>query len=199
LSVTIDTAKPTVTTAVFNYLTAQQLVYTFSEAMAPLTLTSFNVTITDTDTSTDLDNGNFAAAKSGGNTIATFTFPGYANSILPDGNYQSVVTGQQDVAGNAMAVDPSAPYSFFVLAGDADRSKTVDTIDFNLLAANFSQSGQNFSQGDFSYDGTVDTIDFNLLAANFSKALAAPAAAAAPSGSLFSQSLVNSTLASQVL
>src|SRR5439155_22740774 len=77
--------------------------------------------------------------------------------------------------------------NFFVLSADANRSRTVDTIDFNILAVNFSQTGKTFSQGNFDYDalGNVDTIDFNLLAANFSKTLApasAPAAKAAAPG-----------------
>ena len=74
------------------------------------------------------------------------------------------------------ASNPStAPFTFdfFVLAGDADRSRTVDTIDFNILATNFALSGKTFSQGDFDYSGTVDTIDFNLLANRFSQSLAA--------------------------
>ena len=77
----------------------------------------------------------------------------------------------RDVAGNYIASDPTV--NFFTLSGDADRNKTVDTIDFNILASNFGQSGKNFSQGDFNYDTTVDTIDFNLLATNFSKTLPA--------------------------
>src|SRR5207253_11238087 len=58
-----------------------------------------------------------------------------------------------------------------VLYGDADLSGTVDTIDFNLLASNFSQSGKVWYDGDFNYSGTVDTIDFNLLATNFAQSL----------------------------
>ena len=48
----------------------------------------------------------------------------------------------------------------------------MDTIDFNVLAANFSHSETDFSRGDFSYDTKTDTIDFNLLVANFGKELA---------------------------
>ena len=50
---------------------------------------------------------------------------------------------------------------------------TVDTVDFNNLAANFSSTTAVWGQGDFNYDGAVDTVDFNLLAANFSQTLAA--------------------------
>ena len=59
----------------------------------------------------------------------------------------------------------------------------MDTVDFNILAANFSQSGKTFSQGNFDYDstGSVDTIDFNLLAANFGKMLAPASVSASAS------------------
>jgi len=64
----------------------------------------------------------------------------------------------------------------YTLAGDANLDLTVDTVDFNLLAASFSQSGKFWENGDFNYDGSVDTVDFNLLASNFSKTAAGPAA-----------------------
>jgi fibronectin-binding autotransporter adhesin len=57
-------------------------------------------------------------------------------------------------------------YTYF---GDANLDLTVDTVDFNLLAANFSGAGNVWAQGDFNYDTNVDTVDFNLLAANFGK------------------------------
>src|SRR5439155_23440413 len=50
--------------------------------------------------------------------------------------------------------------------GDANIDGVVDTLDFNLLAVNFAQSGKTWKQGDFTFDGVVDTIDFNVLAAN---------------------------------
>jgi hypothetical protein len=54
------------------------------------------------------------------------------------------------------------------LAGDANHDRSVDTVDFNLLAANFSGAGKEWGDGDFNFDTIVDTVDFNLLAANFS-------------------------------
>ena len=85
------------------------------------------------------------------------------------------------------SVNDTAVLIRYTLYGDATLNRTVDTIDFNILAVNFSQTGKTFSQGNFDYDalGNVDTIDFNLLAANFSKTLApasAPAAKAAAPG-----------------
>jgi len=65
----------------------------------------------------------------------------------------------------------------YTYAGDANLDATVDTVDFNLLAANFSQSGKNWVNGDFNYDATVDTVDFNLLASNFGQVLPASSVA----------------------
>jgi acetyl esterase/lipase len=50
--------------------------------------------------------------------------------------------------------------------GDANRDGLVNLSDFNILAANFGQSG-GWRQGDFNSDGMIDLGDFNLLAANF--------------------------------
>jgi dockerin type I repeat protein len=72
-------------------------------------------------------------------------------------------------------VDSTALLIRFVYYGDANLDGTVDTIDFNLLAASFSQTGKVWFSGDFNYDGSVDTTDFNLLASNFSQTLSAPA------------------------
>jgi len=59
------------------------------------------------------------------------------------------------------------------LAGDANHDRTIDTIDFNLLAANFGGTSKVWAQGDFNYDTLVDTVDFNLLASNFSQTVPA--------------------------
>src|SRR5205814_6788661 len=98
--------------------------------------------------------------------------------VLPDGNYTADTGRVTDLYGNTMTSYTSP--TFFVLTADANRDRTVDTIDFNLLATNFAQSGKTFSQGDFNYDTVVDTIDFNLLASKFATTVPAPAASATP-------------------
>jgi hypothetical protein len=62
----------------------------------------------------------------------------------------------------------------FTSYGDANLDGSVDTIDFNLLAAHFSHAGE-WRDGDFNYDTSVDSIDFNLLAANFGQTLSTDA------------------------
>jgi hypothetical protein len=122
------------------------------------------------------------AMSYGANNTATFTFPGLAQGLLPDGNYQITLnaSGVTDAAGNVLTANNVI--NTFVLTADANRDRSVDTVDFNTLAANFGLTGRTFSQGNFDYssDGLVDTIDFNLLASKFSQSLPAPSVRAGP-------------------
>jgi len=50
--------------------------------------------------------------------------------------------------------------------GDANNNNVVNTVDFNLLKANFNIPNFNpFT--DFNNDGVVNTVDFNTLKGNF--------------------------------
>jgi hypothetical protein len=71
-------------------------------------------------------------------------------------------------------VDATSVLIRFTSYGDANLDGSVDTIDFNLLAAHFSHAGE-WRDGDFNYDTSVDSIDFNLLAANFGQTLSTDA------------------------
>jgi hypothetical protein len=81
-----------------------------------------------------------------------------------------------DLAGNPLT--SPVTFNFFFLNADANHDRTVDTLDFNALAANFGTTGRTFSQADFNYDGAVDTLDFNSLAANFGRSLPPPTSVA---------------------
>jgi hypothetical protein len=108
----------------------------------------------------------------GSTNTATFTLsPG----VPVDANYNASVSAGAVANVNGTPSASGYNFSFFVLAADANRDKTVDLTDFTILAANFNTSGKNFSQGNFSYDGvgTVDLTDFTILAANFNDSLPA--------------------------
>lgn len=63
----------------------------------------------------------------------------------------------------------------YVDSGDANLDGRVNTVDFNVLAGNFGQSGMDWFTGDFDNDGTVDSDDFAILAGSYGKgATAAP-------------------------
>lgn len=84
-------------------------------------------------------------------------------------NYHAMLAANSvsNYSNNANA--SSATLDYYFLAGDGDRSRTVDIQDFNLLAINFGKSGQTFTQGNYDYstDGQVTILDFNILAVNF--------------------------------
>ena len=163
----VDTTPPTVMVASYVWQTSpNKLTFTFNEDVSA-SLASGDLSITPSV------NATYAGYDSNTNT-ATFTLP----TPLASGDYQAklIGAGVKDATGNAMAADYTLP--FFFLAADANRDRSVDTSDFNILAANFGSSGKTFADGDFNYDGAVDSIDFNILAANFSDVL--PAATPAP-------------------
>jgi hypothetical protein len=60
--------------------------------------------------------------------------------------------------------------------GDVDLNGTVDSNDFNTLAANYGAiAGAVWSSGDFNYDGKINSVDFNSLSGNFGSTIPAPA------------------------
>ena len=172
-----DTTPPTVDSAafVFNLLaTPMSVTLDFSENVQA-SLAAGDLVLRNLTTNTTVPTGNITI--SGYNTttdVATVTFPGYANGVLPDGRYRlQIAPGSvTDAAGNAVASTYS--FDFFALAGDIDRDGGVSINDFNVFASNFGKaSGQTFTNGDFDADGGVSINDFNLLAGNFGRVLAA--------------------------
>src|SRR5262249_38361046 len=148
---------------------------TFSENVS-VSLAPADFLIENLTTMATLPASSIALNYASATNTATLTFPA---GVLPDGNYLVTVASASitDSAGKALDGDgngiagPDHTFTFFVLAADANHDARVDTIDFNIVAANFSRSGTDFSQGNFNYDAKTDTIDFNLLAANFGKTL----------------------------
>jgi hypothetical protein len=111
--------------------------------------------------------------------VATFTFAGLTNGVLPDGNYRATFSAGTiyDTDGRPLAIDVT--FDFFSLAGDANHDRTVDFNDLVALAQNYNTSGKTFAQGDFNYDGSVDFNDLVILAQRYNTTLAMPGGAAA--------------------
>jgi subtilisin family serine protease len=208
-SVTIDNVAPVVNSNAFVYTTGpQRYTVSFSENVAA-SIQNTDLFLQNTDTGTLVPFANIQANYDAGTNTASFTFPGYASGILPDGNYQVLIanTSFSDPAGNNIASNIAG--TFYFVGADANHDRTVDLTDFTVLAANFNGTGKTFDQGDFNYDGTVDLTDFTMLASKFNFTLAAPAAAPAavasataaapapaspsPSTSLFSDQAVQGT------
>jgi hypothetical protein len=128
--------------------------------------------LTNLTTGQPIPTANIAVQYEPATNIAHFTFPGYLNGVLPDGNYSGkILAGLPDFFGNALPAD--APFTFFFLNGDADHDRDVDVNDLGILATNWQLSGRTFSQGDFDYSGTVDVNDLGILASHWQQTLAA--------------------------
>jgi hypothetical protein len=100
---------------------------------------------------------------------ATFEFSG----VLPDGNYRATIFAAGVIGSNGLPMTQDEVFDFFFLVGDANHDRLVNLADFNALAANFGQSGRDFTQGDFNYDSLVNLDDFNILAGRFGQGLPA--------------------------
>ena len=174
LPVTIDTVAPTLTGSVFNFLTSQNLQFTFSEDVAG-GISVANFGLKDVTNNVNVPSGSLALSYAP--NTATVTFPGFSNGILTDADWEMKVSGDvRDIAGNNFA---GTLFDFFFINGDANRDRRVNLTDFNILATNFGQTNRTFAQGDFTYDGTVNLQDFNIVASRFGNSLGA---SAAPSG-----------------
>jgi hypothetical protein len=173
LPVRIDTVRPALVNQSFNFLTANEVHFTFSEDVSGgIGVTNFSLT----DVTNNVSVPNSSLAMSYLVQTATISFPGFAGGILTDADWELKANGDiNDVAGNNF---PGTIFDFFFLRGDANRDRRVNLQDFNILASNFGQTPRNFSQGDFNYDTVVNLQDFNILASRFGTALAARSAPA---------------------
>lgn len=205
----IDGIAPTVSSVVFDKLTSGQapsITVTFSEAVTGITLSdagTSSFTITDRSTNTAIPASNFTLTPVS-TSVYKITFTG-ANGAPADGDFKVTVNAAnvKDLANNPMAANTSQNYSF--LQGDIDSNtgdRKVNTVDFNVLAANFGGSSKNFAQGDLNFNGSVDSTDFGIFVAQYGKSLAAvppPAPLAVASQGIFGTSTINGDLIETVL
>jgi hypothetical protein len=194
-SITVDTVAPTLTALAdrFGFEDAQTLSYQFNGVDAS-TVTTGDVSVLAPDTSTIVP----AVSYDSGTGTATFSF----GSLLADGDYAATLNAGAvtDTAGNAVAAE-SVP--FFVLAGDANRNRTVDFQDLVALSQNYNLTGKSFSQGDFNYsgDGVVDFQDLVILSQQYNKTLPSlrPAAASLVGGTGTAKTRIKKPVADGVL
>jgi hypothetical protein len=155
-----------------------------------LSMTSVSVTgaarldLTDNDAIVDYTGGSPLAAVRGllasGYNAALWNGNGINSAVAASNAAKTTALGISEApAGggtfSGVTVDGTALLIKYTWYGDANLSGDVDTIDFNLVAANFGGGNKHWALGDFNYDTVVDTVDFNLLAANFGSAGLAPA------------------------
>lgn len=172
LSITIDTRRPQLSGSPTFVVEPTQAIDMIFDEDVQLAATNSVPSFANLTTQQELYWGNIDISFNTPKHVIV-TFPGYPRG-LPDGNYRALFSSIHliDAAGNSLT--NSVRVDFFVLAGDADRDRTVGPADFNRLATYFGQTGQVWSTGDFDYDGTAGPADFNLLASRFGTTLPPP-------------------------
>jgi subtilisin family serine protease len=145
-------------------------------------LTLSDLAVQNLTTGLPLDTSAFSFSYDTGTNTATWN----VNGILPDARLRGTIAaaGVSDRSGNALDGDGNGTggdnfnFDFFFLMADANHDGRVNLDDFNIVAANFGQTGTDFTRGDFSYDGQTNLDDFNIFAARFGNVLAGPSATA---------------------
>ncbi len=174
------TITPQVLSQQFVYLApSQRLTYQFSQNVSA-SLSTSDLTLQNLTTATTVAGASMALAYDSGTNTATFTFPGYAHGVLPDGNYRATLNAAGVTNSSGVPMSSDAVQDFFALAGDANHDRTVDISDLGILATNWQGSPRNFAQGDFNYDNVVDISDLGILATNWQVAILPPAAPVPP-------------------
>jgi hypothetical protein len=176
----LDAQPPTVSAKAFDVdRPAMAARFTFTEDVGA-SLAVGDLALVNRTTGQVIGAPDLALSYDAATRTATFTFPGFAAGVLPDGNYTATLPAGSvnDGSGNALAADAALDFTF--VQGDATRDGRVNLDDFNVLASNFGQSNTTFTRGDFTYDGTTNLADFAVLAARFGTIVpAAPSAGAA--------------------
>jgi len=189
----IDNAGPVASAPAFQYEIAPVgMSVSFDQETFDVDRTDSEIFNIETETTYNMGTAYYdAATRRAGYGVSTQT--------LPDGNYVGAHRAGtvRDAAGNPNAAPRT--FTFFVLAGDANRDRAVNLDDFTALAANFGRPGSSFSQGDFNYDRAVNLDDFTLLASKFGNVLAAPPASRTTFGATQLSALpLNDTAKSEV-
>jgi hypothetical protein len=167
---TADTTAPNVLNWSFDPTRNLTFTINMSEAIDAATVQATDLTATQLlSTGSTVNFVPTSVQQSADRGTLTFTLP-----ALPDGNYlfRLNTNSVSDDAGiplvGAVIIEDATT---FVLAGDANRDRSVDVSDLGILATNWQRTGKNFGEADFNYDGVVDVSDLGILATNWQKSL----------------------------
>jgi hypothetical protein len=176
--IALTSAAPKVVSTSFPYATAaNQIQFTFDQDMLSSSFAAGDLVLTN------VNGGAVPAVQSvqynSATKTATFFVP---SGGFADDNYTATLAAGSVSSSYGTPTSVAYSFNFFSLIGDANHDRTVNVLDFNVLATNYGKAG-NFTQGDFDYSGTISSSDFAILASQYGKTVAAP------SGSMVAQAL----------
>jgi ELWxxDGT repeat protein len=121
------------------------------------------------DTGEAIDPSAMAVTFDAQTRTARFTFPGIPNGRLAEGQYRGTILAGAVSDAGGVPLGQDEIFDVHLLLGDANQDGRVNVFDFTVLAANFNQTGRDYTQGDFNYDGLVNVSDFQILATRFNR------------------------------
>jgi hypothetical protein len=139
-----------------------RIVYKFTNNVGA-SLTSADLLLENLTNSTTVNPSNVSVSYDAATNTATFTFPGFANGILPDANYRATLlaSGVTDPEGDAIAANDVE--TFRVLTGDANDDGEVNFDDYVIIDNGYNNGLSGFENGDFNYDGEINFDDYVLI------------------------------------
>jgi V8-like Glu-specific endopeptidase len=158
-----DTEAPTVASDEFVFNTApHELKFVFSEDVSA-SLSEADLILQDVTHGTTIPTASIAVSYDPGSNTATFTFPGFANGVLPDANYLATISAGsvEDAAGNPLAADHTKSFLFKV--GDANNDGIIDGDDYAIIDNGYNFGLSGFMNGDFDYNGVIDADDYAII------------------------------------
>lgn len=168
LNVTPDDTPPTVTPLGFHYngVPAQVIRFGFSEPVGA-SIQSADLLLENLTSGQNVPVGFINASYDAGGNIASFTFPGYAASILPNGSYRATLlaAGVDDLAGNHPA--GNSVFTFTFLNGDANGSGAIDIDDYFAIDRGYALGSTGYANGDFNYSGQINGDDYFIIDQNY--------------------------------
>lgn len=156
-----------------NY--GQRVIFNFDENVAH-SLSIDDFVLTNLQTNQTVDRSKMSVIWTASNNQAWVRFNGFANGMLPNGDYRLTLIGSGVTNGGGQTLESNVSSFVFSLAGDANRDRKVDFSDLLILAQNYGGAGKQLGSGnvDYSTDGKVDFNDLLLLAQNYGKSLLVP-------------------------
>ena len=151
---------PAFESADYGYQAAQQVSFAFDRPLAEVPSVA-DLTLQNLTTGATVSPGDLRLAV--GNGAATWLWAGAG--LLPDGNYRATLPAA------AYGGTEDASHDFFVLAGDFNRDRVVNTSDLLNLLGNFGASPRIFATGDANRNGVVNTQDLLVLLGAFGTTL----------------------------
>lgn len=158
------------------------------------TLTLDDIRVHNITTGTDIAQSNMSLSVNHDTKVATITFPGLPNAVLPDARYyvKLISSGITDFAGHALDGNGDGVaggdyiYNFNLLTGDANGDGAINFTDLVAVAQNYDRTGgMTPAQGDFTGDGSVSFADLVIVAQHYGTSLpAAPPLSAASSAAV---------------